>query len=474
MRQITQTTKVIEWLVVALDLIVLNLLLLAFHFIKVEGFFYEISSVYSNFKELFIIYNLSYLLAISMYPPILQRNKVRPEQIVQRLFTTIIWFTLFAEISAGFIDHSLLSWRANISFFVLFLILLTCCRILSRSIVNRVRSMGFSTSDVVFVGANSNMIDLYYEMAATPSTGYRIRGYFNDCAVETFTDKNIPYLGTIKDIIPYLEDVQNKKIQQLYCCLPSNRNAEIRDIIYYCENHVVRFFSVPNVRNYLKRKMSMELLGEVPILYIREEPLLLLDNRILKRTFDIFCSTIFLCTIFPIIFIIVALIIKLTSPGPIFFKQKRNGLDGKVFYCYKFRSMKVNAQCDTLQATEDDPRKTKFGDFMRKTNIDELPQFINVFLGDMSLVGPRPHMLKHTEQYSKLIDKYMVRHFIKPGITGWAQVTGYRGETKELYQMEERIKKDIWYIENWSFWLDIRIMWLTVRNMIMHNEKNAY
>lgn len=218
----------------------------------------------------------------------------------------------------------------------------------------------------------------------------------------------------------------------------------------------------------------MELLGEVPVLYIREEPLLLLDNRIIKRTFDLVCSTIFLCTLFPIVYIFVALIIKLTSPGPVFFKQKRNGLDGKEFYCYKFRSMKVNAQSDTLQATEHDPRKTKFGDFMRKTNIDELPQFINVFLGDMSIVGPRPHMLKHTEEYSKLIDKYMVRHLIKPGITGWAQVTGCRGETKELYQMEERIKKDIWYVENWSFWLDIRIIWMTVRNMIMHNEKNAY
>lgn len=474
MRQVSQTTKVIKWMVVALDLIVLNLMLFTFHFINGEDLFHEISLAYSNFNELFIIYNLSYLLCISMYPPILQKNKVRPEQIVQRVFTTVLWFALFAEISAGFIDHSLLNWQANCSFFILFCILLTCCRILSRSIVNRARSMGFNTSDVVFVGANPNMDDLYYEMAASPSSGYRVRGYFNDCESETFANRNIPYLGTIKDIIPYLDDVQNEKIQQLYCCLPSNRNAEIRNIISYCENHVVRFFSVPNVRNYVRRQMNMELLGEVPVLYIREEPLQLLDNRILKRTFDLLCSTIFLCTIFPIVYIIVALIIKLTSPGPIFFKQKRNGLDGKEFYCYKFRSMKVNAQSDTLQATEHDPRKTKFGDFMRKTNIDELPQFINVFLGDMSLVGPRPHMLKHTEEYSKLIDKYMVRHLIKPGITGWAQVTGCRGETKELYQMEERIKKDIWYVENWSFWLDIRIMWLTVRNMIMHNEKNAY
>ena len=184
-------------------------------------------------------------------------------------------------------------------------------------------------------------------------------------------------------------------------------------------------------------------------------------------------SLSFLCTLFPFIYIFVAIVTKITSPGPVFFKQKRNGLNGKEFYCYKFRSMKVNRDADTVQATKDDPRKTKFGNFLRKSSIDELPQFINVLKGDMSVVGPRPHMLKHTEEYSALINKYMVRHFIKPGITGWAQVNGCRGETKELSQMEDRIRKDIWYVENWSFWLDLRIIYMTVRNAI-HGEDNAY
>ena len=135
--------------------------------------------------------------------------------------------------------------------------------------------------------------------------------------------------------------------------------------------------------------------------------------------------------------------------------------------------MKVNADADKLQATKDDPRKTKWGNIMRKTNIDELPQFINVLMGSMSVVGPRPHMVKHTEEYSALIDKYMVRHWVKPGITGWAQVQGARGETKELWQMEDRIKKDIWYIENWTMWLDFRIIYLTVRNIFL-GDKQAY
>ena len=164
---------------------------------------------------------------------------------------------------------------------------------------------------------------------------------------------------------------------------------------------------------------------------------------------------------------------KIQSPGPLFFKQLRTGLDGKDFEMLKFRSMHVNADADKVQATENDPRKYPFGNFMRKANIDEFPQFWNVLKGDMSIVGPRPHMLAHTEQYSALIDKYMVRHFVKPGVTGWAQVTGFRGETKELWQMEGRVKRDIWYMEHWSIWLDIRIIWLTVKTIFVHDE-HAY
>lgn len=165
--------------------------------------------------------------------------------------------------------------------------------------------------------------------------------------------------------------------------------------------------------------------------------------------------------------------IKLKSPGPIFFIQERTGIDGKVFNCFKFRTMKVNDQADTMQATENDPRKYPFGDFMRHTNIDELPQFINVFLGDMSIVGPRPHMLRHTEEYSSLINKFMVRHLAKPGITGLAQVSGFRGETRYIDQMEGRVKKDIEYIENWTLLLDLKIIWKTVTNML-GKEENAY
>ena len=236
---------------------------------------------------------------------------------------------------------------------------------------------------------------------------------------------------------------------------------------------MIRFYIVPELYHDVKKSMVMEVMESIPLLTIRREPLQSLYNRFLKRAFDIVFSLGVLLTIFPILYIVVGTLIKLSSPGPILFRQKRTGLYGRDFECYKFRTMRVNAEADTRQAVKDDPRKTRIGDFLRRTSLDEFPQFINVLLGDMSVVGPRPHMLRHTEQYSALIDKYMVRHLVKPGITGWAQVTGYRGETRTLEQMEGRVKRDVWYIENWSFFLDLKIIVVTLLN-VFHGEQNAY
>lgn len=272
------------------------------------------------------------------------------------------------------------------------------------------------------------MIELYHEMTGNAASGFKIIGYFAEAPSPLYPEQ-CPYLGLPQHALPY---IQYSPTEHVYCGLPSSYSKEILPIINYCENHLIHFYSVPDVLQILQTHMHFEMLGNVPILYIRQEPLAQPENRLLKRMFDILFSLLFLCTLFPVIYLIIGTAIKITSPGPIFFKQKRSGEAGKEFLCYKFRSMRVNKDSDTMQATKNDPRKTKLGNFLRKSNIDELPQFINVLLGSMSVVGPRPHMLKHTEEYSKLVDKYMVRHLIKPGITGWAQINGFRGETKEL------------------------------------------
>ncbi|MEN9394801.1 MAG: hypothetical protein RL362_1022, partial [Bacteroidota bacterium] len=221
------------------------------------------------------------------------------------------------------------------------------------------------------------------------------------------------------------------------------------------------------------RRPALDMYNMIPVATLRPEPLQIPFNRIVKRGFDIVFSSLTLLVLTPIVFPIVALLIKLSSRGPIFFKQERTGEQGNSFWCWKFRTMQVNPDADKVQATWNDARITSIGKFLRKTNLDELPQFLNVLKGEMSVVGPRPHMLKHTEDYRQRVSKFLVRHFAKPGITGWAQVNGFRGETKQVSDMEKRVEADIWYVENWSLLLDLRIIFKTILNMI-RGEKNAY
>lgn len=400
---------------------------------------------------------------------ILHRTKVYAFQIVMTVFKNVL---LFALLSAVVLMAGKYLNAINVFYLAyMFITFVAICvwRLMFRGLVKEYRRHGGNMKRVVLVGSTSNNRELFHELTDDASTGYTVLGYFDEEANPKFPE--CTYLGKPDEVTRWLS--MHPQVHYLFCCLPSRYSETIVPIINYCENNLVHFYSVPNLRNYLHNRVYFNMMGNVPYLSLRQDPLSLPENRLLKRAFDVVFSLLFLCTLFIPILIIVTIVTKITMPGPVFFRQKRNGLNDKEFYCIKFRSMKVNAQADTLQATKDDPRKTRWGNIMRKTNIDELPQFINVLLGDMSIVGPRPHMLKHTEEYSRLIDKYMVRHFVKPGITGWSQVTGYRGETKELKDMEGRIIGDIWYIEHWSFWLDLYIIYKTVANAV-HGEKNAY
>ena len=468
MQEVQRFNKVLKSCVLLGDLILLNLLLWGFEQFFGNRFWCE--NCGSILQGMALI-TLCYLLCNMHSGVILHRSVVRPEQIMVRVLRNMVPFVLLSVCILLLFHFEFSHSRLFGLFYIVLILVIVSYRLVFRYFLELYRKQGGNVRKVILIGSHENMQELYHAMTDDPTSGYRVLGYFEDFPSDRYPS-DVSYLGHPQEVNNFLE--QNvARVDQLYCSLPSARSAEIVPIINYCENHLVRFFSVPNVRNYLKRRMHFEMLGNVPVLSIRREPLELLENRIVKRTFDIVCSTLFLCTIFPFIYIIVGVAIKMSSPGPIFFKQKRSGEDGKEFWCYKFRSMIVNTQCDTLQSTEHYPRKTRIGDIIRKTSIDELPQFINVFKGDMSIVGPRPHMLKHTQEYSQLINKFMVRHFVKPGITGWAQVTGYRGETKELWQMEGRVMRDIWYIEHWTFLLDLYIMYKTVYNAI-HGEKEAY
>lgn len=304
--------------------------------------------------------------------------------------------------------------------------------------------------------------------------GYSIVGFLDD-DIEKATYLNGKYLGQINNIENLLSK-QDMEIDEIIITLPLDNEDVIRKVVEIAEKNCVNVKIIPSYHKlFLSRNIILSQIDGLPVLSFGNEKLSYLHNRVIKRLFDIIFSLFVLLIIFPPLFLFSAIGIKLSSPGPVFFKQKRKGYKGKPFTCYKFRTMHEVAReiADTAQATPDDPRKFKFGHFLRKTNLDEFPQFINVLKGEMSVVGPRPHSVYHDEKYSSLIKEYNVRFFTKPGITGWAQVNGYRGETKDPELMRKRVEHDIWYIENWSFWLDIKIIFMTLWKMIK-GDPNAY
>lgn len=296
-----------------------------------------------------------------------------------------------------------------------------------------------------------------------------IMGYFEDKDFDAEVS-NVPILGGINDSVSYA--IKNH-VTEIYSTISPEKNSFIYDLAQEAEINFIRFKFVPDFRLFINRKIHVDFSRNIPILSLRPEPLENLDSRITKRCFDIAFSIIVIFVFLSWLIPLIAILIKIDSRGPVFFTQLRSGKNNSPFLCYKFRSLRVNKDADNQQVTMNDTRFTRLGKFLRKTNIDELPQFINVLRGEMSVVGPRPHMLKHTEEYSKMLNHYMIRHFVKPGVTGWAQINGYRGEIKKKKDLLGRIDYDIWYMENWSMWLDLKIILLTLYKSLRGDE-NAY
>jgi len=312
--------------------------------------------------------------------------------------------------------------------------------------------------NLLIIGAGRIAHDITEEINIHPEYGLNVVGYLDDRPRgKEYKDKII---GKLHD---YKAAIQENNIDEVIIALPLSYESLIVELIDNIEPMGVRLLIVPDFYRVARRPIKLGSLGNTPILTISNIPLDNVMSRFIKRIFDIVFSLIFLILFSPF-YIIISIFIKFSSKGPLHFVQDRTGYNQKDFKCIKFRSMKVTSKevADKIQCKEDDPRKTRFGEFLRRTNIDEIPQFINVLKGDMSIVGPRPHMLAHTEEFRGRVRNYMLRHFVKPGITGWAQVNGWRGPTDEDYKIKKRVEYDLWYIENWTFWLDIKIILMTV------------
>lgn len=284
--------------------------------------------------------------------------------------------------------------------------------------------------------------------------------------------RNHPENGYAEPLIHPLEVLENSvklaglvrqhAVNELIIFAPFGQTINFQKIFDEVENLGVRVSIIPDMSLSVPMPLQAGQISGYPVFLLRQFPLDLAINKLWKRLFDTVFSAAVLLVCSPV-FLITAALVKITSPGPALFKQKRTGYNQKDFYLYKFRSMRFDRQkADTLQATESDPRITPIGRFMRRTNMDELPQFWNVLRGDMAVVGPRPHMLSHTEEFSGRVAGYLRRHYVRPGITGWAQVNGWRGPTETDEALAARVKFDLWYVENWTLWLDIKIILMTV------------
>ena len=399
---------------------------------------------------------------------------IRTELIEAILYRTIRMLLIHLAIIAIFIivlNYDGVSRLRMFYFYLTFFVLLVGFRIFFMKLLKYIRSQGYNFRKVVIVGANATGEQMSHILSKDLTYGFRVMGFFDDQT--DGTEIKAPILGNLDEVESYLS---KENIDELYVALHIDKIEIINRLTLICEHYMVRIRYIPDFQQYTKSsRVQISFYGNsnIPVLMLRTEPLEITLNRITKKIFD-FCFSIFVIVfVFTWLFPIIILFIKINSPGPAFFIQKRSGRDNKPFPCYKFRTMYVNDLADVAQATRNDNRITKVGAFLRRTSMDELPQFFNVFLGNMSVVGPRPHMLSHTIQYSELIDNFLVRHYAKPGITGWAQVNGLRGETKVLADMESRVEYDIWYIENWSFILDLKIIWMTIVN-VFEGEKEAY
>ena len=415
---------------------------------------------------LLLIFNFSWIVIASLFRLYQIARITYLEQIIYNLFKAIfLHFVIMAAILFS-MKASTFSREHLIYTYLFYFILVLIWRVFSLFLLKNYRRSGFNYRNVIIVGSGKIAEQLHTFFNSKDSHGYRLLCmFYEDIPQRNFDDVQM------LDIVDLEEYCLDNKIDEIYYTMSITENEKMNKLIQFSDNNMIRLKIIPDFRSFLYRKVNVDFYGAIPVITLREEPLQDELNRIIKRIFDIIISSFVILLIYPWLIPLVALTVKVSSKGPVFFKQLRSGINNKDFYCYKFRTMSVNKQSDELQATKGDSRITRVGSFLRKTNIDEFPQFLNVFKGDMSVVGPRPHMLKHTHEYAKIVDSYMVRHLVKPGITGPAQVYGFRGETKTTAEMEGRVELDVWYIENWSILLDIKMVILTIWNMIRGEEK---
>jgi len=415
-----------------------------FHFVTYISLFWIFISFFSNFYKVYrftLVYRIFSLLFVQF-----------------SLFTLgyLTYFTIFKE---GEVIHN--------QFLILTSILggIALFKFISFYTLKRYRLDGKNYRNVVVIGLDVTSKEVIKLFKDKVDLGYRFFGFFSD---KESSQKE--YLGNLSQSFNYILD---NNIDEIYCSLSSLKKEHVSKFKKFANNHDKVIKLIPDSTELNSKNFGSEYYGNILVLNVKKLPFESSENHFIKRLFDIIFSLLVIVCVMSWLTPILWIIVKIESKGPLFFKQNREGLAGHQFACYKFRSMKLNSMSDKMHATKNDERVTRTGSFLRRTSLDELPQFFNVLFGDMSIVGPRPHMSSLSFEYQKDIDNYIERHAVKPGITGLAQISGYRGEVRKKSDIKNRVRLDIFYIENWSFFLDIKIIVQTVLN-IFKGEEKAY
>lgn len=439
------------------DLVIINLGNIAANFLKFGDF-----GVFDSPKHIFfLLINATWLILVFFNKPYQISRVIKLISVVRNFlfllglhFLIITSFYFFAN-KYGYSKEYLLTFYA---------ILLMCGVVLKVMFVLYIRSFrrkGFNFKKVVIVGVGKISRELGSFINNHPEYGYKLIGYFG----EGDNQKNL--IGGFDEIEEF---ALKNEIEEIYCCVPYADSKLTSKIVDFGEENLITVKLITDFREFSFKRMELERYGDFPVINITSSPLDDFGNKLAKRLIDIAVSLFVMVFILSWLTPVLAILIKLESRGPVFFRQNRTGLRNKAFTCYKFRSMNYNGDADIKAASADDPRITRVGAFLRRFSIDEMPQFFNVLIGDMSVIGPRPHMLKHTETYKKLTEKFMSRHSVKPGITGLAQASGYRGEIISNDFLKNRVVLDRFYIENWSLYFDLKIMLLTIRDVFTNNR----
>lgn len=441
------------------DFTILNLLLVV-GFCWVEG----LKNCTEPFHYWFYIYlNAVWLLLVLIFGGHHIDRNIRPRSFlityVQIIVFFFFFFLMFFQIKP-FAYYPRDWWKYLFPIF--FFALITWKMMLYYAFI-LYRRWGFNFRTAIVIGEDRNSASLRHYFNTNPWHGYRYLGAFRD-----EDQAEDPSLGTLDELNAYLS---SQHVDEVYIAWSSIPRRRLNTVFEVLDNYPVKVRVIPDLQDFSFRSANIVNYGEIPVIQIHPGPLSHWYNRVVKRIFDLGVSILVMVSVMSWLTPLLWIASLFGSREGVFFRQQRTAIDGREFTCLKYRSMRNNPQADQKAATRDDKRVTPLGRFLRKTSIDEIPQFINVLKGEMSVVGPRPHMLKHTEEYRKLIKRFMLRHTVKPGITGLAQVNGYRGEITTITDIEKRVEHDVKYIENWSFNLDLRILLKTFLVLFKGQEK---